>query len=222
MTSKFTDEQLNRLKKIYWIFGKSCSGKTTAAEYLEKEFGFYHFDGDEMLNRHANNVKSDNNYPVTKKRMNSGYDDFLLSPDEFKKIQNKLVDELTDLLIYDLIDLSHTKKAIVFEGDINYKRFIDYIIPSNVLYINYNETIDINTFNNRDDHNMLDGFTGANIDKKLSDELIENFNSILLSSDKKNADLLYAKENNWHTYERKNTDEVEKMYKFLKSIWVKD
>jgi len=213
---------LSRLKKIYWIFGKSCSGKTTAAKYLEKEYGFYYFDGDKMLNIHANNVKNNDDYPITKKRMNSGHDDFLLLPEEFYLTQAKLIDELTDLLVDNLIELTYSKKNIIFDGDINYRRLVNYISHSKVLYIDYQETIDINDFDSRDNHNIMDFFKNNNIDEKKTNNLVANFNSILESNKKKDMDIMFAKKNNWYIYNRKETDKANNLYNFLKEVWINE
>lgn len=39
--------------KIYYIGGSPCSGKTTIAEMLAKEYGLFHFEVDDSLGRYA-------------------------------------------------------------------------------------------------------------------------------------------------------------------------
>jgi adenylate kinase family enzyme len=45
----------NKLKEVYFVTGSSCGGKTTAAIELNKKYGMYHYNSDEMRSKHFAN-----------------------------------------------------------------------------------------------------------------------------------------------------------------------
>jgi len=109
----------NKLKNVYFIWG---SGKTTIANYLKEEYGFYVYSTDESRDRQfdlANLI--DQPYMCRDFENEYGVMSFWELPQEVIAEREKhVVSEMTPMMIAELIELSSLHDVIICEGDIDY------------------------------------------------------------------------------------------------------
>ena len=108
-----------KLKNVYFIWG---SGKTTIANRLKEEYGFYVYSTDKSRDRQmvlAN--PSDQPYMCRDYYREYGVKTFWELPKEVIAEREKhFVEEMTPMMIAELIQLSAVHKVIISEGDIDY------------------------------------------------------------------------------------------------------
>lgn len=109
----------NKLKNVYFIWGR---GKTTIANRLKEKYGFYIYSTDESRDRQmtlANPV--DQPYMCRDFQKEYGVKSFWELPKEVIAEREKhFVEEMTPMMIAELIQLSALHKVIICEGDIDY------------------------------------------------------------------------------------------------------
>lgn len=94
-----------KLRNVYWILGGSCGGKTTATNQLVQKYGFHHYNGDEMMRTHCQ-IAVPESQPAITRKFDAPEDKFLLPPAKYHIWQSMIYDEMTDMIIADLIELS--------------------------------------------------------------------------------------------------------------------
>ena len=112
-----------KLKNVYFIWG---SGKTTIANRLNEKYGFYVYSTDESRNRQmelANPI--DQPYMCRDYYKEYGVKTFWELPKEVIAEREKhFVEEMTPMMIAELIQLSAVHKVIICEGDIDIARLL--------------------------------------------------------------------------------------------------
>lgn len=110
----------NMLKNVYFIWGR---GKTTIANRLKEKYGFYVYSTDESRERQmrlANPI--DQPYMCRNFQREYGVKSFWELPSEVIAEREKhFVEEMTPMMIAELISLSSVHKIIICEGDIDYR-----------------------------------------------------------------------------------------------------
>ncbi len=109
----------DKLKNVYFIWGR---GKTTIANRLKEEYGFYIYSTDESRDRQvklANPV--DQPYMCRDFQKEYGVKSFWELPKEvIEEYEKHFVAEMTPMMVAELIQLSALHKVIICEGDIDY------------------------------------------------------------------------------------------------------
>ena len=110
----------NRLKNVYFIWGR---GKTTIAQKLKEKYGFYIYSTDDSRSLHVLEADTENQpYMCWNVMKEYGVKDFWALPKEvIREREEHFVQEMTPMIIADLIELSKTHEVIICEGDIDYK-----------------------------------------------------------------------------------------------------
>lgn len=142
----------NKLKNVYFIWGK---GKTTIANELHKKYGFYVYSTDDSREPHANLANpKDQPYMCRDFEREYGVRDFWELPAEvIWECEKHFVEEMTPMIIADLIALSTQYDTIICEGDIDYRAVVPF--ASHVVYLcNCGTPYD---WFDRPDHETLDG-----------------------------------------------------------------
>ncbi len=110
----------NKLKNVYFIWGR---GKTTIANRLKEKFGFYIYSTDESRDRQmtiANPI--DQPYMCRDFLKEYGVKSFWELPKEvIAERENHFLEEVTPMMIAELIQLAAVHKVIICEGDIDYR-----------------------------------------------------------------------------------------------------
>ena len=108
-----------KLKNVYFIWGR---GKTTIANRLKEKFGFYIYSTDESRDRQmtiANPV--DQPYMCRDFLKEYGVKSFWELPKEvIAEREMHFLEEMTPMMVAELIQLSALHKFIICEGDIDY------------------------------------------------------------------------------------------------------
>lgn len=178
-----------RLKNVFFIWGR---GKTTIANELNKEYDFYVYSTD--IGKDANWLLAD---PVHQPFMCRDFEceynvkSFWELPPEVIAFREKHVqEEVTPMLVLDLIALAAKHPVVICEGDIDYKAIIP--IASHSVYLhNCGTTFD--WFNRPDHDNIVDitnrrtdltedekaaiiqnAYAAVDQEKKLPDWVLEN------------------------------------------------
>lgn len=137
----------NKLKNVYFIWGR---GKTTISNRLKEKYGFYVYSTDESRYRQmtmANPI--DQPYMCRDFQKEYGVKSFWELPkDVIADREKHFVEEMTPMMIAELIQLSALHKVIICEGDIDY-RAIAPIAAHAVHLCNQSTTFD---WFNRPDH----------------------------------------------------------------------
>ena len=106
------------LKKenIYWLGGSPCSGKSTIAEYLVRDFGFQYYKCDDHLDEYIDRGVSQN-IPVMKRLKAFTTDEmWLRDVDEQVQISVDYYMATFDMILNDLEDKNYQDKKVVVEG----------------------------------------------------------------------------------------------------------
>lgn len=110
-------------KQIYWIGGSPCSGKSTIAEMMEKNFGFHYYKCDDSLERYLE-IASKRGKPVSSRIEKLNIDEIFLRPvDDQVKDELAFYEEVFEVILEDL-DKLNVKTSIVIEGAA--------LLPSNI------------------------------------------------------------------------------------------
>lgn len=110
----------NKLKNVYFVWGR---GKTTIANRLKEKYGFFIYSTDESRDRQmklANPV--DQPYMCRDFQKEYGVKSFWELPkDVIADREKHFVEEMTPMMMAELIQLSALHKVIICEGDIDYR-----------------------------------------------------------------------------------------------------
>ena len=152
-----------KLKNVYFIWG---SGKTTIANRLKDEYGLYIYGTDESRNRQMNLANPvDQPYMCRDYYKEYGVKNFWELPKEVIAEREKhFVEEMTPMMIAELIQLSTLHKVIICEGDIDYYAVAP--VATNIVYLS-NQSTTFDWFD-RPDHENIRDTVAKRID--LSDE----------------------------------------------------
>ncbi len=82
------------IKRVLFIGGSPCSGKSSVAKRISKEYGVYYFKVDDFLEQFTNSAEK-NGYPTCKKSIT-------MTPDEIW-MRDPQIQCQDDFLIYDEI-----------------------------------------------------------------------------------------------------------------------
>ena len=108
-------QQVKRdLSHVYWIGGSGCSGKSTIADMMVKDFGFTVYHCDEHWDDHFSRAKPESQPLACTIRDMDWEDLFLLPPVEFAKLTSGFWEEDFEMIIDDLYALP--KEKLVVEG----------------------------------------------------------------------------------------------------------
>lgn len=130
----------NRLKNVYFIWGR---GKTTIATKLQEKYGYYVYSTDDSRYPHVMEAESDNQpYMCRDFEKEYGVKSFWELPKEvISEREEHFLQEMTPMIIADLLALSSQHKVIICEGDIDYKAVIP--VASHAIYLcNYGTKFD--------------------------------------------------------------------------------
>ena len=152
-----------KLKNVYFIWG---SGKTTIANRLKDEYGLYIYGTDESRNRQMNLANPvDQPYMCRDYYKEYGVKNFWELPKEVIAEREKhFVEEMTPMMIAELIQLSTLHKVIICEGDIDYYAVAP--VATNIVHLT-NQSTTFDWFD-RPDHENIRDTVAKRID--LSDE----------------------------------------------------
>jgi len=155
----------NILKNVYFIWGR---GKTTIANRLKEQYGFYVYSTDESRERQMRSANPiDQPYMCRNFQKEYGVKSFWELPAEVIAEREKhFVEEMTPMMIAELIALSSIHKIILCEGDIDY-RAVAPLATHTVHLCNQSTSFD---WFNRPDHedvrNILRGRTDLSAEEK--------------------------------------------------------
>ena len=153
-----------KLNNVYFIWG---SGKTTAANELNRRYGFYVYSTDNNRSKHFKNA--DPKYQPGLCR--DVPDVWALEPEDASQWEGEIVRDFTPMVIADLIQLSVLHEGVICEGDI----YIDAVIPlitHAVTISNYGVPYDF--FDRPGQRNMLDEIRNRDISEEEKEKLIKN------------------------------------------------
>ena len=141
-----------KLKNVYFIWG---SGKTTIANRLKDEYGFYIYGTDESRNRQMNLANPvDQPYMCRDYHKEYGVKTFWELPKEVIAEREKhFVEEMTPMMIAELIQLSTLHKVIICEGDIDYYAVAP--VATNIVHLT-NQSTTFDWFDRPDHENIRD------------------------------------------------------------------
>jgi len=110
-------------RKIYWIGGSPCSGKSTIAEKMAKDFRFHYYKCDDSLERYLE-IASERGKPVSSRMQKFDIDETFLRPvNEQVKDELAFYEEVFEVILEDL-DKLNVESDIVIEGAA--------LLPSNI------------------------------------------------------------------------------------------
>ena len=112
-----------RLANVYFIWGR---GKTTIAKKLHEKYGFYIYSTDDSRSPHVLEADEENQPYMCRNFVREyGVKDFWALPREvITEREAHFVQEMTPMIIADLIELAHQHEVIICEGDIDYSTVI--------------------------------------------------------------------------------------------------
>ena len=141
-----------KLKNVYFIWGR---GKTTIANRLKDEYGFYIYGTDESRNRQMNLANPvDQPYMCRDYYKEYGVKTFWELPKEVIAEREKhFVEEMTPMMIAELIQLSTLHKVIICEGDIDYYAVAP--VATNIVHLT-NQSTTFDWFDRPDHENIRD------------------------------------------------------------------
>lgn len=137
----------NKLKNVYFLWGR---GKTTIANRLKEKYGFYIYSTDESRDRQVALANpKDQPYMCRDFQKEYGVKSFWELPHEvIAEREVHFVEEMTPMMIAELIQLSALHKVIICEGDIDYGAVAP--IANHAVYL-CNQSTSFDWFN-RPDH----------------------------------------------------------------------
>lgn len=141
-----------KLKNVYFIWGR---GKTTIANELRRKHGFYIYDVDDSRNRHWRNaIPEDQPYMCRNYEKEYGVKSFWELPAEVVADREKhFIEEVTPMIIVDLIELSAKYDVIICEGDIDYEAVA--AVATNMVFLQ-NCGTKFDWFNRSDHENIFE------------------------------------------------------------------
>ena len=158
------------LTNVYFIWGR---GKTTIAEKLHKQYGYYVYSTDAAKDCHWEHVTPDiQPYMCRDYESEYGVKSFWELPREVIADRERHVQkEVTPMLITDLLALTKQHEIILCEGDLDYEAVIP--IASHAVYLrNCGKSFD---WFARPDHSSLDSIRNRNdITETEKERIIQN------------------------------------------------
>jgi len=153
-----------KLQNVYFIWG--C-GKTTAANELQRRYGYPVYHTDDNRARHVQNAD-----PLLQPGLCRKVPDiWALSPQEAAQWEGEIVREFTPMVIADLLLLAAKHDAVICEGDID----IDCVMPvvtHAVTISNYGTPEDF--FDRPQSRHMLEEIRSRNISDEEKEALLRN------------------------------------------------
>ena len=139
-----------KLQNVYFIWGGSNSGKTTAAIELAKRYGFYVYGTDENRDRHFANA----NPALQPALCRKVHDYWTLDPADANVWENNIIHDFTPMVVVDLIELAAQHKGVVCEGHLD----IDLVMPivTHCVTISYNGSVKRDFFSRPDHVHMIE------------------------------------------------------------------
>ena len=146
-----SENTMNNIENVYFLCGR---GKTTIANILRERYGFYVYSTDEARDR-LMLVATPEKQPYMCRDFEAEYgvSSFWELPREvIADREVHFLEEMTPMIIEELVELSKQHSIIICEGDIDYKQIIN--ISDNIIYLqNCGTKFD---WFNRPDHDNLD------------------------------------------------------------------
>lgn len=103
------------MKKIYYIGGSPCSGKSTIAEYLEKKYNLYYFKVDDYLEKYTNKGAEKNLQICVKQSKLNSEETWMRDPVLQCREEILFYKEIFPFIMKDLLEIE-TDKDIITEG----------------------------------------------------------------------------------------------------------
>ena len=169
-----------QLRNVYWILGKSCGGKTTAAKFLAKKYGMYHYEGDEMRSKHFASADASQQPALCR----DVPDMLALSVAEIRRWECDIIADMTPMILLDMIRLSGSNEMIVFDGDISLDTLLPLVNPRRVVYLSTDdETIRRDFFRRPDHRHMVESVEAMDLSRHEKDERIGKLYEIVSEKD---------------------------------------
>ncbi|MDE6763350.1 MAG: hypothetical protein K2J73_06700 [Oscillospiraceae bacterium] len=142
----------NKLKNVYFVWGR---GKTTVANKLRDKYGCYIFGTDEARDRNIAYASPEHQPYMCRDFVREyGVNSFWELPAEVIKDREKhFLQEVTPMIVADLIALSAHYDTVICEGDIDYEAIIP--IAEHFVYLN-NCGTKFDWFNRPDHENIVE------------------------------------------------------------------
>ena len=154
-----------KLQNVYFIWG---SGKTTAANELNRKYGFYVYHTDDNRAKHFRNA----DLKFQPALCRDVPDVWVLDPEDALQWEGEIVHDFTPMVIADLIQLAAQYKGVICEGDIDIDDIIQ-IVTHVVTISNYGSSYDF--FDRPGQRNMLDDIRNrSDISDKEKEECFQN------------------------------------------------
>lgn len=153
-----------KLQNVYFIWG---SGKTSAANELNRRYGFYIYHTDNEREKHFKNAD-----PKFQPALCRNVPDvWKLDPSDAAQWEGEIVHDFTPMVIADLIQLASQNEGVICEGDIDIDAIIQ-IVTHAVTISNYGTPGDF--FDRPEQRHMLDEIRSRDISDEEKEELIRN------------------------------------------------
>ena len=160
----------NKLKNVYFLWGR---GKTTIANRLREKYGFFIYSTDESRNRHMADATPENQpYMCRDFEKEYGVSSFWELPAEvIAERETHFVEEMTPMIVADLIALSPQHRVVICEGDIDYEAVAP--IASHMVHLRNGGT-KFDWFNRPDHRDLQEIEARTDLTKEEKARIIEN------------------------------------------------
>lgn len=169
---------MNKLKNVYWIFGSSCGGKTTAAKYLSDKYGMYLYSGDLHKSEQAK-LATRLEQPAITRYFAAEADPFLMTLQDYRRWQSAVFEEATPMILMDLVQLSAVHEVVIFEGDISLRDVAPLIPYNQMIYLAADRDLIRRDFFNRPDNHMEEYIRSLGLPPEKEKEVFDNLDRIL-------------------------------------------
>ena len=171
-----------RLKNVYFIWGR---GKTTIAGKLHNKYGFYIYSTDlhrDRLRKEAD--PSDQPYMCRDYEKEYGVSDFWELPREvIADREQHFVEEMTPMMVVDLITLAERHKVVICEGDIDYEAIAR--VATHMVHLRRNCGTAFDWFGRPDHRNSLDSLQKrTDLSDAAKNAIIENARETVSADDR--------------------------------------
>lgn len=190
------------LKHVYWIGGTACAGKTTIAKALTEEFGFYHYNADEMY-KHYREMARPEAQPNMCIHFDSAKAYFERPKEDYIAYLEAINRESFGMLLVDLLKLP-TDRPIIVEGHYLPELMLRVAAPERIaLFTTSEELIRSDYFNREDKQNMLKAIRKATDSEDTMNHVLD----VVVESAKQQIE--NGKPFNYVTFERTDESTVE-------------
>lgn len=164
------------LNRVYWILGKSCGGKTTAADFLAEKYSMFPYHGDEMRAKHFRTAD-----PKKQPALCRDVPDMLALPlDAIRQWEEDIVQEMTPMILQDLARLSSRYPSLVFEGDLCLEEVVPFLPPDRVFYLSADHKLIKRDFFSRPDHrHMLQEIENMELSREEKEKRIHKYYDLI-------------------------------------------